>query len=432
MNREPTETNPGEVLVCGDCGRVNPVPKGLTRMTAVRCSGCGVLLAGERQRKVSVHCPKCEIRLEIEANWLGQMVACGNCGGEFVAERPQDRAIPAAHKSRDELAPEGTINGVGVAEILDEAEEVAKSRHSKVRRTRKRKRIHKKTVMEILRAGGATLLTLGLVVGIIVEVGRRSEWWLVPPVEPTPGEEAQMKTLQVKPPEMTSEDSKAIDQVLGVFFVAETPEDALAVCRFQGEVGERMRAKSGTAAVARQPEGMRITAQHAEGARLFLRLSGNVQGEANTPLSVVLERPAPGKFLVDWDSYVRFSSEPWLNFTVKREEKVGRFQLRLKRYFAGNVEYPIEEWTSFLVFWHDETDAVNLFVRTDSPECESLLAASEPDLKVPPIEEVRGEGGYFPVTLEVFFPAKTNQPGMPPALELKKFCHSGWVDLREG
>lgn len=432
MNREPTETNAGEVLVCGDCGRVNPVLKGLTRMTAVRCSGCGVLLCGERQRKVAINCAKCGIRLEIDADWLGQTVACGNCGTDFVAERPQERAIPAAPKGPDEMAPEGVVSGVGVAEILEEAEGIHQGQRQKVRRTRKRRRIRVKTVKEILRAAGAITLTLGLVVGIIVEVGRRSEWWLVPPVEPLPMEESGMTTLEVKPPEMTSEDSKAMDEVLGNFFRVESPEDALAVCRFQGEVGERMRSTSGTGDRAVQPEGMRVTAKHAVGERLFLRLTGNLSGEANKPVSVVLERPAAGKFLVDWDSYVRFSSEPWLNFTTKREETVGRFQLRLRRYFAGNVEYPIEEWTSFLVFWQDETDGVSLFVRTDSPEYQSLLAASEPDLKVPSIEEVRGEGGHFPVTLEVFFPGKTNQPGMPPALELKKFCHSGWVDLREG
>ena len=432
MNREPTETKAGEVLVCGDCGRVNPIPKGLSRLPAVRCSGCGVLLSGERQRKVAINCPKCDVRLEIDADWLGQKVACGNCGNDFVAERPRDRAIPAAHRSPDELAPEGTVSGVGVAEMLDEEEEPHDGRRQKVRRTRKRKRIREKSIKEILRAVGATVLTFGLVVGIIVEVGRRSERWLVPPAEPPPGEESPSRKIETKPPEMTSEDGKAIDAVLASFFGAASAEDALAVCRFQGEVGERMRSVATAARPTVPPSGMRITAEHAVGERLFLRVSGSTKGDAEKPISVVLERPAAGKFLVDWDSYVRFASEPWLNFTVKREETAGRFQLRMKRYFAGNVNYPIEEWTSFLVFWDDESDGVNLFVRTGSPECESLLAASEPALKVPAIEEVRGEGGYFPVTVEVFFPAATNQPGMPPALELKKFCHSGWVDLREG
>jgi hypothetical protein len=430
MNRETTETRAGEVLVCGDCGRVNTVPRGLTRMTAVRCSGCGVLLCGERQRKVSIHCPKCDARLEIDADWLGQTVACGNCGTDFVAERPRDRAIPAAPKGVDGAVPEGAVSGVGVAEFLDDVDPDAARRH-KVRRTRKRKKVREKSLKEILRAIGATALTFGLVVGIIVEVGRRSQWWLVPPVEPV-AEAAPMRALEVKPPEMTSDDTRAMDEVLVRFFGAGSPEDALSVCRFQGEVGQRMRALDRAITAPVEPEGMRMVAQHAVGERLFLRLSGNVRGDTGRPVSVVLERPAAGKFLVDWDSYVRFASEPWLGFTVKREETAGRFQLRVKRQFAGNVEYPIEEWTSFLVFWDDETDGVHLFARTDSPECELLLAATDPDLKVPAIEEVRGEGGHFPVTLEVFFPARTNQSGMPPALELKQFCHEGWIDLREG
>ena len=224
-----------------------------------------------------------------------------------------------------------------------------------------------------------------------------------------------------------------IGDVLSRFFEASKPEEALALCRFQGQVGDRMRSLAQTnPTLPVQGMGMSVSAKHAEGDRLFVRLSGKSRSDPDKTVSLVMERPSPGKFLVDWDSYVRFASEPWISFTSKRAANPGRFQLRMKRQFSGNIAYPIETWTSFLVFWADETDGVNLFVRTDAPECAALLAASEPGMKVPVIEEVRGEGGSYPVTLEVFFPAASNQPGMPPALELKKFCHSGWIDLSEG
>ncbi|MFM7182589.1 MAG: hypothetical protein ACKO2G_14150 [Verrucomicrobiales bacterium] len=433
MNRKPTETTPGDVLVCGDCGRVNPIPKGLTRNTAVRCSGCGVLLCGERQRKVAINCPNCQIRLEIDADWLGQMVACGNCRTDFVAERPRDRAIPAAPKAEDEKAPDGVVTGVGIVDMFEEDAEADSGLRRKVRRTRKRKRTREKSTKGRFRAIAATMLTFGAVAGIIAEVGRRSEWWLVPPTEPIPGVGVTFETLEATPAEMTAEDGKAMDEVLGRFFRAVSPEDALAVCRFQGEVGGRMRAVASTLTTPPiQPVGMRISSKHAVRERLFLRLTGQSSTDTGSPLSVVLERSAPGKFLADWDSYVRFASEPWGNFIVKRDGTPGRFQLRVKRQFVGNISYAIEDWTSFLVFWDEESDGVHLFVRTISPDCESLLAATDLDKKVPEIEVVRGVGGEFPVTLEVFFPAETNQPGMPPALELKKFCHSGWVDLSEG
>lgn len=433
MNREPTESTGGEVLVCGDCGRVNPILKGLTRATAVRCSGCGVLLCGDRQRKVSIQCPGCDVRLEIDANWMGQKVTCGNCQKDFVAERPRDRAIPAAPKGVDDIVPDGSVSGVGVVEVLDEEESLLPGARVKVRRTRKRKRGRERSIKEIARGIAATLLTFGLVIGVIVEVGRRSQWWLVPPAAPDPDQPVETKTTEIKPADLTPDENKNLDETLGRFFQAVTPEDALAVCRFQGEVGERMRAiASSIPNRPVRPVEMRVTSKHPVGERLFLRLTGKSADEPGKSISVVLERPSPGKFLIDWDSHVRFASQPWTTFNLNRDGSVGRFQLVLRRFFAGNVAYPIEEWTSFLVFWADESDGVHLFVRTDSPECEMLLAASEPELKVPAVEELRGTSGHYPVTLEVFFPPEKNQPGMPPAIELKKFCHPGWVDLREG
>jgi hypothetical protein len=433
MNRDSTETTAEEVLVCGDCGRVNPFLKGLTRTSTPRCSGCGAHLFAERQRKVAIDCPGCQVRLEIDADWLGQMVVCGNCQTDFLAERSKERAIPAAPKTDDDLALEGVPARIGVVDFTEEEGLPETPPRQKVRRTRTRKRAKSKSIKEVVRAVAATTLTFGLVVGIIIEVGRRSEWWLVPTVEPEPGRELESKVVPKITVDLVPEDGAAMDAVLVRFFRALSPEDALAVCRFQEEVGGRMRAiASSIPSQPVQPAGMRVTAKHVEGERLFVRLTGKSADDPNRPVSVVLERPEPGKFLVDWDSHVRFASESWPRFTLKRDGTVGRFQLVLKRYFAGNVAYPIQEWTSFLVFREDETDGVNLFVRTDSPECARLLAASEPDLKVPVIEERRGEGGFFPVTLEVFFPPETNREGMPPALELKKFCHDGWVDLREG
>lgn len=432
MNREHSDAKAGDVLVCGDCGRVNAIPQGLTRSSAVRCSGCGVLLCGQRPRKTSVICPNCQARLEIDAAWLGQTVGCGNCSTEFVAERLPASAIPIPDKSHGESPPGEKETGVGVAEMPEgELENHAKGRQ-KVRRSRKRKRTRERSSKHTLWLVGATVVTFGVVVGMIIEVGRHSEWWLVKPVD-VPITSQPLPTAKQQPPDLAPEESKAMGEVLRRFFEAVSPEDALAVCRFQGEVGVRMRSLPILASKPpMQPVGLSITARYAIGTRLFLRLTGQVAGEAGKSVSVVLERPTPGNFLVDWDSHVRFASEAWVSFVTRRSDTTGRFQFRLKRQFAGNVAYPIEKWTSFLVFWDDETDGVNLFVPTDSPECEALLTATEPEAKVPAIEEVRGEGGQFPVTLEVFFPPESNQQGMPPALEMKKFCHSGWVDLREG
>lgn len=424
-NPESTEE---EVLVCGDCGRVNLIPHGLTRLTAVRCSACGVLLRGERQRKVAVECPACRTRLEIDTGWLGESVTCGNCQTTFTAERPSDRSLPGSQAPQEESAPPDPRSRIGMAEVPDE-EDISGGKKLKVRRSRKKKRIREKSWKEILRASAAVMATFGLVIGIIVEVGRRSEWWLVPPTAPE--EHTPSSPAKPRPAEITSEENAVMNKVLTTFFSAPDPEAALAVCRFQGEVGERMRVHAEQFGRASgMPSGFAITSRHEVGTRLFLRFTG--KGADGRPVSVVLERPAPGVFLADWDSQVRFASQPWNTFAAKRSAEPGRFQFRVKRVFAGNLSYPIEEFTSFFVFWDEEADGVNLFVRTDSPECAAMLAATEPDFKTPSIESVNGEGGVFPMTLEVFFPPEHNRDGMPPALELKKFCHSGWVDLREG
>lgn len=424
-NSEPAEE---EVLVCGDCGRVNLIPHGLTRLTAVRCSACGVLLRGERQRKVSVECPGCRTRLEIDTGWLGESITCGNCQLAFTAERPQDRSLPGTNAPVEESAAPDPRQRVGMAEVPDEVEENP-GRRLKVRRSRKKKRIREKSWKEILRASLAILATFGLVIGVIFEVGRRSEWWMVPPRH----EEIVEKSGPEKPrpAELTSEENAKMNEVLTRFFSAPTPEEALAVCRFQGEVGERMRAHvEQFGHRPAMPVGLVVTGRHEAGTRLFLRFTG--KGPDGVPVSVVVERPAPGVFLVDWDSHVRFASQSWDAFVAKRVAEPGRFQFRVKRVFAGNLAYPIEEFTSFFVFRDQETDGVNLFVRTDSPECAAMLAATEPDFKPPAVEELNGEGGIFPMTLEVFFPPEHNREGMPPALELKKFYHEGWVSLREG
>ena len=85
MNNDDTEIEEmvEEVLVCGDCGRVNYVLDSVTRSTAVRCSGCSALLRAERPRPVRVDCPVCHEEVEVESNKAGQMARCGNCGADF-------------------------------------------------------------------------------------------------------------------------------------------------------------------------------------------------------------------------------------------------------------------------------------------------------------------------------------------------------------
>ena len=276
------------------------------------------------------------------------------------------------------------------------------------------------------------VVTLGLVGGVITEVGRRSGWWLKAPPPPPPTLAETVKAAVEEPTaRMGADEATSMYTVLQSFFGAPSPEMMLGYCRFPGEVGERMRRYY--ARRIYEPlvvGGLTGTVQEQVGERLFLRLDGQARDGRN--FSVVVERLAPKKFLVDWDSYVRYSSADWDLFVSRKPPETQRFQLFARRDLIGNADYPIERFTAFYVYWKGEEDGVPMFVRRDSNEEFALLAATEPQRKRPVYEPSSPPVGVSPVTLEVAFKPESNVPGKPPAMELRKFIHDGWVNTSPG
>lgn len=438
MNLPPIESEELDaVLVCGECGRVNHVMHGANRSTAVRCSGCGNLLRGERPRKINIDCPDCQNRLEIEAGWIGQEIVCGSCSNRFVAQREGEFALPGRTSTG---VPPDALQRVGVpddeftATSTTETEVVdAQGRRMRVRRTRKKKRVREKSWKKLILTTLSSLLTFGIVIGVIVVVGRRSGWWLAgeAPVVPPPPATEEPAPANPAEPVMATAEAAALEKCFRTFCLAPEPIEMLSYVRFPSEVGTRFRKYYTTHNYV--PMGMRrmqVSARVVAGERLLLRYT-EIANTKN-PAHLVVERVAPGEFLIDWDSHVRYASMDWEAFTTTRPTDPQRFQCFLKRDFIGNTNYPVEEYNAFLVFWDEESDGVAMFVKRDSEQDRMLVAATEPQKKISPVEPSSPRPGEFPMTLEVFFPTSVNVPNQPAALELKGIIHEGWVNTASG
>jgi hypothetical protein len=423
----PSQPEAQELLVCGLCGRVNHIPAASpTRGHAVRCTGCGTQLRGDRTRKVSVACPSCERRLEVAEDWLGRVVRCGACGADFEAHRPGGPRLPG--EGRPPGRPAGDPAGARVAapepEDVEEETDSDGNRKVKVRRRRRKKRkIDKSSVPWGLVFGA--LLTFSLIGAIIGVVGKREGWWHRPPLVEGPAEGTFLDNPAA--PVMRSDEWAILRRVTASFLAAEDFAAQQPYARSRGGFLERAAAYQGN--FKHQPfaaTNVDVVAEEVRGGRLFLRLAA--RDAAGLSTEVTVERLAEGVFLVDWDSYVRYSSADWLSFTSRRPAEPQEFQVYFKRHFEGHPAYPVEEFNSYFVFWKSEDDGYSLFVRRGSPEEEILAAATAPGTKPSLVEPVMPPQGVATATLRLFFRPESNADGRPPAMELGEISYLGWVD----
>lgn len=417
-----------ELLVCGLCGRVNHVPPvSSTRSQAVRCSGCGVQLRSERSRRLATECPSCHKRLEIEEEWVGQTVRCGACGAGFEAQRAGGTTIPGGHPPARSIRRMESIPVAMPQPAPDPAESPTKIR----RRRRKKRKVRSIEVPWGLVAG--SLRTFGLVGAVIGFVGKQEGWWLGHPADQAAQD--ALPAAMVGPgsplPVMAPSESAALQQVVKGFLACRTFDEQAPYVRFPGEFADKLAAFKGQAV----PEpletvAIKILAEEVREGRLFLRVAATDAGGACKEATV--ERIAPGRFLVDWDSFVRYATADWAVFAAKCAQQPEKFQVYVRRDVVGHPSYPVEKFKAYQVFWKGVEDGVPLFVPRGSPEDGLLEQATAPLSKAASVEPVQPSVGTGLATLGLFFNAKSGHAGIPPAMELAKFYHIGWVNPARG
>ena len=384
-------------------------------------------MRSERSRRIATECPSCQKRLEIEEEWVGQTVRCGACGAGFEAHRVGGTTIPGGHPPARSIR---RMEAVPVA-MPQPAPDPVESRTKVRRRRRKKRKVRSTEVPWGLIAG--SLLTFGMVGAVIGFVGKQEGWWLGQPANPVAPEARPVAAVEPEPslPVMAPSERAALEQVVKGFLACRTFDDQAPYVRFPGEFADKLAAYKGQA-VPEPLETVAIetVAEEVRDGRLFLRMAATDAGGGRKEVAV--ERTAPGRFLVDWDSFVRYATADWAVFAAKHPQQPERFQVYVRRDVVGHPFYPVEKFRAYQVFWKGVEDGVPLFVPRGSPEDALLEQATAPLSKVASIEPVQPTVGTGLATLGLLFNAKSGQQGIPPAMELAKFYHVGWINPARG
>lgn len=420
-----------ELLVCGQCGRVNRVSTEGHRSAAVRCTGCGGVLRGERSRKVAVVCPTCETRLEIDEGWLSEPVRCGACGSGFIA-RPAEDGLIAGHET--EVAADRTDGGrVGVPP--PDGSGGGDGRRTGLRRKRrKRRKVQRASLPWGFLLG--TTATLALVAAVITLVGKRSGWWLQdkPAAVEEPADEPEVvpaKPVEPERPKLGQGEGRAISQAVAGFLAGGTWEGKLPYCRFQASLPGHITHYAGiTPPQAMGLADLRILSDDEIRGRLFLKLEA--VGDRDQRRVLVVERLMENRFLVDWDCYVRYATADWGSFLARQPRDPETFQLFVKRDLVGHPSYPLDSYTSYLAYWEHPRDGVALYVPKRGETDLALTRVTAPDWEPSPIEPGDIRRGSAPVTISVAFHEDRSGSGLPPALEVTRLHHVGWVNPAPG
>ena len=424
---QDTRTEEQELLVCGNCGRVNPVaPVSGTRNMAVRCTGCGSLLRSERSRRVATECPSCQKHLEIEEDWVGMTVRCGACGANFEAQKLGGTNLPGEKAPANRLASR-RVDWVPVAMPQPDPEVEAGFKGKFRRRRRKKRRIHQATMPWGLIA--ASVFTFGMVGGIIALVGEREGWWSFGHKD-EPAAIAAAGSPGSSDPVLRSTELGPLTQVVKAFLSASSFPSQISLVRFQGAFEEKLASfKAVSSPTPMDVVSVEKLAESVIDGRLFLKVAGIDAGGHRKEL--VLERVAPGSFLVDWDSYIHYSTADWDSFTVRKSRDPETFQVFVRRDVVGHPGYPFDQFTSYQVFLRSIEDAYPLFVPKGSKEDVMLQKLTEPGARPLPIELSQPQAGTSLATLRIFF-AQPGKEGLPPALELSRIEYPGWVNPAPG
>lgn len=384
-------------------------------------------MRSERSRRLATECPSCHKRLEIEEEWVGQTVRCGACGAGFEAHRVGGTVIPGGHPPARSIRRMDAMPVAMPQPQPDPAEPRTKVR----RRRRKKRKVRSIEVPWGFIAG--SLLTFGMVGAVIGFVGKQEGWWL--------GQQANRVAQQgggggepvPEPslPVMAASEQATLQQVVKGFLACRTFDEQAPYVRFPGEFADKLAAFKGQA-VPEPLETVAIetVAEEVRDGRLFLRVAATDTGGRRK--EVVVERIAPGRFLIDWDSFVRYATADWAVFAAKHPQQPEKFQVYVRRDVVGHPSYPVEKFRAYQVFWKGVEDGVPLFVLRGSPDDVFLEQATAPVSKVASIEPVPPSVGTGLATLGLFFNAKSGQEGFPPAMELARFYHVGWVNPARG
>ncbi len=420
-----------EMIVCHKCGRVNLPRESAVRMPVVRCGGCGQSLSRASEGKQIVGCPNCEAALELDPDWQGVEIECPTCLGKFVLEteveevplpariehvsRPQSTRLPGSKRGRGKKLPG--------------------------RRKKRKVPLMRRLPWRFILGGVAVF---ALVIGVILEVGRREGVWLRSAPSPAaagrggtgaverPVEEVKQERFQ----RIFREEREKLGEVLNGFVEAYDPAEFRGLVRFESDVRRRMerlgeyRRRGGF-----ELRGWDVADWRMEGGAdgrlmLLLELSGTRDG-VETRRKVVIERPEAERFLVDWDSYVRYGDMEWDVFVLEEPEEAQRFQVYIRRFDGAHPAFPLEDYYCFQAFWDNPDDGVAFFVPRESEEYELLLEHTLPGrLEWPLLDTASPPMGAGAATLNLRFDPSLRVEGYRRPAVFEGLVHIGWVDPR--
>lgn len=373
--------------------------------------------------------------MELDPDWQGVEIECPSCLEKFVLEmevedvarpgrvehfaHPQSTRLPEPKRGRGKRG----LKGPG--------------------RRRKRKVSLMRRLPWRFILGGVAVFAV--VIGVILEVGRREGVWLRPASPEAevrggtgagarPVEEVKRERFQ----RIFREEREKIGEVLSGFVEANDPADFRGLVRFESDVRRRMeRLGEYRRRGIFELSGWNVADWRIDGGAdgrlmLLLELNGTRDG-VETSRRVVLERPEAERFLVDWDSYMRYSDMEWDAFVLEEPEEAQRFQVYVRRFDGAHPAFPWEDYYCFLAFWDTPDDGVVFFVPRESEEYELLLEHTLPGrLEWPHLDTASPPMGAGAATLNLRFDPSLRVEGYPRPAVFEGLVHIGWVDPRPG
>jgi len=454
-NTDPESLPDAETLICMDCGRVNRLIPGPNRVGGFRCTGCGNPLQSRRTKPVPIPCPACDEILDISPNWAGEDVRCPSCSSLFSVETSilstdptgNPRWMPAAIRKR--------------------------TRGRRPKRKKRKVSILKRIPWHVV---GAFVASVAIIGGIILEVGRREGKWMRPKAaaaEEPPAGEKQEPAEEARVDQIYSEEWRELTATVNRFLRAGHQDSLAGLIRFEREVLPR--AASFYQRRLIEPVEVRSvemeTMEMIDG-RYFFKLAlkqapftddewidapenpeeptgeteeATAEPPAEAPATtpprataentrhIIAERLGEGRFLLDWDSYVRYRDEEWDTFTLREESIPRRFQVFVRRYDGDHPDFPFTDHHCFLAFWNHPSDGILFFVRRASEEEATLLDITTPaKLQLPGMDTADPPMGAAPATLSLSIEKDSNGGLKPRTATLVHLIHPGWVDRRPG